>query len=58
MYTTIQNLEIAINLIYKLSIANYEMTNQQFLESILKVHFKGYEFKLVSDYWVITTEIK
>lgn len=58
MYTTIQNLEIAINLIYKLSIANYEMTAQQFNESILKQHFKSYDFKLVQDYWVITADKK
>lgn len=58
MYTTLENLEIAINLIYKLSIANYDMTSQQFKESILHTHFNSYIFVLVDDYWKITSEIK
>lgn len=58
MYTTLENLEIAINLIYKLSIANYDMTTQQFKESILNTHFSSYIFILVDDYWKITSEIK
>jgi hypothetical protein len=58
MYTNIQNLEIAINLIYKLSMANYQMTTADFYNSILKVHFKDYEFKQVGEHWVITSEIK
>lgn len=58
MYTTLENLEIAINLIYKLSITNYDMTNQDFKESILNKHFSNYIFILVDDYWKITSEIK